>query len=39
LVRGVTEAVPGGLDGYLGPRALGAKKIELDFASMMLRWQ
>jgi gag-polyprotein putative aspartyl protease len=39
LVRGVTEAVPSGLDGYLGPRALGAKKIELDFASMMLRWQ
>ena len=39
LVRGNTEAVPGGLDGYLGPRALGAKKIELDFASMMLRWQ
>jgi hypothetical protein len=39
LVRGVTEAVPSGLDGYLGPRALGAKKIELDFGSMMLRWQ
>jgi len=39
LVRGVTEAVPSSLDGYLGPRALGAKKIELDFASMMLRWQ
>jgi predicted aspartyl protease len=39
LVRGVTQAVPTGLDGYLGPRALGAKKIELDFASMMLRWQ
>jgi predicted aspartyl protease len=39
LVRGVTEAVPSGLDGYIGPRALGAKKIELDFASMMLRWQ
>ena len=39
LVRGKTEAVPGGLDGYLGPRALGAKKIELDFGSMMLRWQ
>jgi predicted aspartyl protease len=39
LIRGKTEAVPGGLDGYLGPRALGAKKIELDFGSMMLRWQ
>jgi predicted aspartyl protease len=39
LVRGKTEAVPVGLDGYLGPRALGAKKIELDFGSMMLRWQ
>jgi predicted aspartyl protease len=39
LIRGKTEAVPGGLDGYLGPRALGAKKIELDFAAMMLRWQ
>jgi predicted aspartyl protease len=38
-VRGKTEAVPVGLDGYLGPRALGAKKIELDFDSMMLRWQ
>ena len=31
--------VRGSLDGYLGPRALGAKKIELDFSSMMLRWQ
>jgi predicted aspartyl protease len=39
LVRGTTDAVPHGLDGYLGPRALGAKKIELDFGSMMLRWQ
>ena len=39
LVRGVTEAVPSGLDGYLGTRAFGAKRIELDFASMMLRWQ
>lgn len=39
LVRGSTDAVPEGLDGYLGPRALGAKKIELDFASMTLRWQ
>jgi predicted aspartyl protease len=39
LVRGKTEMVPDGLDGYLGPRALGAKKIELDFASMLLRWQ
>jgi hypothetical protein len=39
LVRGMTEDVPSGLDGYLGPRALGAKRIELDFASMMLRWQ
>jgi predicted aspartyl protease len=39
LVRGKTAAVPVGLDGYLGPRALGAKKIELDFGSMMLRWQ
>jgi hypothetical protein len=39
LVRGNTEAVPRGLDGYLGPRALGAKTIELDFGSMMLRWQ
>ena len=27
LVRGVTEAVPGGLDGYLGPRVLGAKRL------------
>jgi predicted aspartyl protease len=39
LVRGKTEAVPAGMDGYLGPRALGAKRIELDFGSMMLRWQ
>jgi predicted aspartyl protease len=39
LVRGLTEAVPLGLDGYLGPRALGAKRIELDFTAMMLRWQ
>jgi len=39
LVRGKTDAVPDGLDGYLGPRALGAKRIELDFGSMMLRWR
>ena len=39
LVRGTTDVVPDGLDGYLGPRALHAKKIELDFDSMLLRWQ
>jgi predicted aspartyl protease len=39
LIRGETEAVPTAIDGYLGPRALHAKRIEIDFASMMFRWQ
>jgi predicted aspartyl protease len=39
LIRGKTEVVPDTIDGYLGPRALHAKRIEIDFASMMFRWQ
>jgi predicted aspartyl protease len=29
----------GAVDGYLGPAALHAKRLELDFAAMVLRWQ
>lgn len=29
----------GAVDGYLGPRSLHAKRLELDFASKVLRWQ
>jgi predicted aspartyl protease len=39
LVRGDVGAVPEAIDGYLGPRALHAKRIEIDFASMIFRWQ
>lgn len=39
LVRGDVGAVPEAIDGYLGPRALHAKRIEIDFASMMFRWR
>ena len=30
---------PSGIDGYLGPRSLHARRIELDFAGHRLRWQ
>jgi predicted aspartyl protease len=29
----------GGIDGYLGPASLHAKRLELDFAAMIFRWQ
>lgn len=29
----------GGIDGFLGPAALHARRVELDFAAMTLRWQ
>jgi hypothetical protein len=28
-----------GVDGYLGPASLQAKRIEFDFDAMVLRWQ
>ena len=39
LVRGDTSAVPPGMDGYIGPRAIRAKRLELNFANKLLRWQ
>jgi hypothetical protein len=39
LISGETDAVPTTIDGYLGPRALHAKRVEIDFASMMFRWE
>ena len=39
LIGGKTDVVPSSIDGYLGPQALHAKRIEIDFASMMFRWQ
>jgi predicted aspartyl protease len=39
LISGKTEVVPASIDGYLGPQALHAKRIEIDFAGMMFRWQ
>jgi hypothetical protein len=32
-------STPEGIDGYLGPASLHAKRLELDFAAMTLRWQ
>jgi predicted aspartyl protease len=39
LIHGDLYAVPPGLDGYIGPRALQAKRLDLDFARGRLRWQ
>lgn len=39
LIEGPEEAIMPGLDGYLGVPALHAKRIEFDFAKMLLRWQ
>jgi predicted aspartyl protease len=38
LIEGPGKAV-GGIDGYLGAASLHAKRLELDFAAMILRWQ
>jgi predicted aspartyl protease len=38
LIDGPNERILPGLDGYLGVVALHAKRIEFDFAKMVLRW-
>lgn len=39
LIDGPKQGNPFGVDGYLGPASLHAKRIELDFAASQLRWQ
>jgi predicted aspartyl protease len=39
LIDSPENGDPHGVDGYLGPAALHAKRIELDFAALKLRWQ
>jgi predicted aspartyl protease len=39
LIEGPGNADLDGVDGYLGPAALHAKRLELDFAAKTLRWQ
>lgn len=39
LIEGPGKADLGGVDGYLGPAALHAKRLELDFAAKTVRWQ
>ena len=39
LIQGPGKTGLGGIDGYLGPASLHAKRLELDFANMMLRWR
>jgi len=39
LVEGPGKVDLQGVDGYLGPAALHAKRLELDFAAKTLRWQ
>lgn len=39
LIDGPKEGDPFGVDGYLGPSSLHAKRIELDFATNKMRWQ
>jgi hypothetical protein len=39
LIDGPKQGDPFGVDGYLGPASLHAKRIELDFAASKLRWQ
>lgn len=39
LIAGPGKTDPGGMDGYLGPTSLHAKRLELDFAAMTLRWE
>jgi hypothetical protein len=38
LIEGPGKSGPDGIDGYLGPASLHAKRLELDFAAMTLRW-
>ena len=39
LVAGSGKTSIGGLDGYLGPASLHARRLELDFAAKVLRWE
>jgi predicted aspartyl protease len=39
LIDGPEQGDPLGVDGYLGPASLHAKRIEFDFAESKLRWQ
>jgi len=39
LIDSPESGDPHGVDGYLGPAALHAKRIELDFAALKVRWQ
>ena len=39
LIDGPKQGDPFGIDGYLGPASLHAKRIELDFVASKLRWQ
>ena len=39
LIQGPGKAGLAGVDGYLGPAALHARLVELDFAGKTLRWQ
>jgi predicted aspartyl protease len=39
LIEGPGKTDLGGIDGYLGPASLHAKRIELDFSAMIFRWQ
>jgi predicted aspartyl protease len=39
LIDGPEQGDPLGVDGYLGPASLHAKRIEFDFAASKLRWQ
>lgn len=39
LVNGPGKAALAGVDGYLGPAALHARRVELDFAARLVRWQ
>jgi len=39
LIDGPDEDALPGVDGYLGPAALQAKRIEFDFDAGVLRWQ
>ncbi len=39
LIEGPPSAALGGVDGYLGPAALHARRIELDLAARVVRWQ
>jgi predicted aspartyl protease len=39
LIEGPGKTDLDGIDGYLGPASLHARRLELDFAAMTLRWQ